>query len=204
MHRNPWLTLALGLMAGLVIGYVLAERQPIPPAKAIRLGLNPQAASQAAALPEGHPPVDGPSGAETQRLRQQVSEIQGLLASNPNDAGLMAAMGNVYFDAGRWTEARDWYEKSLQVTGDNSDVLTDLAVVYRNLDQPQRAIELLDRAIALDSSHWQAWYNKVVVYHFDLHQHDDAAKAMKSLLELKQSDPSIPDLSGLEKEVLGG
>ena len=118
---------------------------------------NPAAPSdQVAGLPEGHPPVDGPSGAETQRLRQQVSEIQGLLASNPNDAGLMAAMGNVYFDAGRWTEARDWYEKSLQVTGDNSDVLTDLAVVYRNLDQPQRAIELLDRAIALDSNHWQA------------------------------------------------
>ena len=32
-------------------------------------------------------------------------------------------------------------------------------------------------AIAVDSGHWQAWYNKVVVYQFDLHQHDDAADA---------------------------
>ncbi len=199
MHRNPWLTLALGLMAGLVIGYVLAERQPIPPAKAIRLGLNPQAES----LPDGHPPIEGASGAEAQRLRQQVTEIEGLLASNPNDAGLMAAMGNVFFDAGRWADARDWYEKSLQASAGDPNVLTDLAVVYRNLKQPQRALELLDQAIALDSGHWQALYNKVVVYQFDLHQHDDAAQALKDLQELKKGNPSIPDLSGLEKEVLG-
>jgi tetratricopeptide (TPR) repeat protein len=203
MHRNPWLTLILGLIAGLVIGYVLAERQPVPPAKAIRLGVNPQAAAEAQGLPEGHPPVDGDSGAEAQRVRQQVAEIEGLLASNPNDAGLMAALGNVYFDASRWPDAREWYEKSLQVSSGDPNVITDLAVVYRNLGQPQRTIELLDQAIAISSGHWQAWYNKVVVYQFDLHEHDAAAEALKTLQELKQSNSAIPDLSGLEKEVLG-
>jgi tetratricopeptide (TPR) repeat protein len=203
MHRNPWLTLILGLIAGLVIGYVLAERQPVPPAKAIRLGVNPQAAAEAQGLPEGHPPVDGDSGAEAQRVRQQVAEIEGLLASNPHDAGLMAALGNVYFDASRWPDAREWYEKSLQVSSGDPNVITDLAVVYRNLGQPQRTIELLDQAIAISSGHWQAWYNKVVVYQFDLHEHDAAAEALKTLQELKQSNSAIPDLSGLEKEVLG-
>jgi tetratricopeptide (TPR) repeat protein len=191
------------LIAGLVIGYVLAERQPVPPAKAIRLGVNPQAAAEAQGLPEGHPPVDGDSGAEAQRVRQQVAEIEGLLASNPNDAGLMAALGNVYFDASRWPDAREWYEKSLQVSSGDPNVITDLAVVYRNLGQPQRTIELLDQAIAISSGHWQAWYNKVVVYQFDLHEHDAAAEALKTLQELKQSNSAIPDLSGLEKEVLG-
>ena len=204
MYRNPWLTLVLGLMVGLVIGYVLAERQPVPPAKAIRLGISPQAAAEAQGLPEGHPPVDGESGAEAQRVRQQVAEIEGLLASNPNDAGLMAAMGNVYFDASRWQDAREWYEKSLQVASGDPNVITDLAVVYRNLGQPQRAIELLDQAIAISSGHWQAWYNKVVVYQFDLHEHDAAAAALKTLQELKKANSAIPDLSGLEKEVLGG
>jgi tetratricopeptide (TPR) repeat protein len=205
MHRNPWFTLILGLMAGLVIGYVLAESQPIPPAKAIRLGLGPQGvAQQGAQLPEGHPPVDGPSAAEAQRLRQQVAEIENLLASNPNDAGLMAALGNLYFDANLWPQAREWYEKSLQVSSDDPNVLTDLSVVCRNLGEFQRSIELLDRAIAIDPAHWQAWYNKVVVYHFDLHQHDLAAEALRTLQELKKSNSAIPDLSGLEKEVLGG
>ena len=205
MHRNPWFTLILGLMAGLIIGYVLAERQPVPPAKAIRLGLNPQAAAQQGEeLPEGHPPINGASGADAQRLRQQVAEIEGLLAANPNDAGLMAAMGNVYFDASRWSDARVWYEKALQISSGDPNILTDLAVVCRNLGEFDRSIELLDQAIAIESDHWQAWYNKVVVYQFDLHRHDDAAAALKTLQELKKSNSSIPDLAGLEKEVLGG
>ena len=204
MHRNPWFTLILGLMVGLIVGYVLAERQAVPPAKAIRLGLSPQAAAQQGEeLPDGHPPVDGASGADAQRLRQQVAELEGLLAANPNDAGLMAAMGNIYFDASRWPDARDWYEKALQGSSGDPNILTDLAVVYRNLGEFQRTIELLDQAIASDSGHWQAWYNKVVVYQFDLHQHDDAADALKTLQELKKGNSAIPDLSGLEGEVHG-
>ena len=204
MHRNPWFTLILGLIVGITIGYVLAERQAVPPAKAIGLGLNPQvAAQQGEELPDGHPPVDGASGADAQRLRQQVAELEGLLAANPNDAGLMAAMGNIFFDASRWPDARDWYEKALQVSSGDPNILTDLAVVYRNLGEFERSIELLDRAIAVDSGHWQAWYNKVVVYQFDLHRHDDAAKALETLRELKKSNTAIPDLSGLEQEVHG-
>jgi len=204
MHRNPWFTLILGLIVGITIGYVLAERQAVPPAKAIRLGLNPQvAAQQGEELPDGHPPVDGASGADAQRLRQQVAEIEGLLAANPDDAGLMAAMGNIYFDASRWPDARDWYEKALQSSSGDPNILTDLAVVYRNLGEFERTIELLDQAIAINSGHWQAWYNKVVVYQFDLHRHDDAAEALKTLQELKKSNTAIPDLSGLEQEVHG-
>ena len=206
MLRNPWFMLVVGLMAGLVIGYVLAESQPVPPAKAIRLGLDSQGARGAAqgdALPDGHPPIDGDSTAESQRLQRQIAEVEALLASNPNDAGLMTAMGNLYFDARRWPEAREWYEKSLQASPGDPNVLTDLAVVYRNLGNSKRTIELLDQAIAIHSDHWQAWYNKVVVYQFDLHQHDEAADALRTLQDLKKSNSQIPDLSGLEKEVFG-
>jgi tetratricopeptide (TPR) repeat protein len=202
MHRNPWFTLAIGLMVGLVVGYILAERQPVPPARALALGLNPTA-GQNPAMPEGHPPVDGQSAAATQQLRRQVAEIEGLLSATPDDPRLLAAMGNVYFDAERWQDARGWYEKSLELAPDDINVLTDLAVVERNLGQPERALALLDRALAVDSSHWQALYNKVVVYQFDLHQHDAAADALRALQQLKESNPQIPDLAGLEREVLG-
>jgi tetratricopeptide (TPR) repeat protein len=202
MYRNPWFTLILGLMVGLVIGYVIAEQQPVPPGKALRLGAPPSTA-QGDELPDGHPPVEGSSGAEAQRIRQQVAELEGLLASAPDDPGLMAAMGNVYFDANRWQDAREWYEKSLQISSGDPNILTDLAVVYRNLGEPQRAIEFLDEAIAINADHWQAWYNKVVVYHFDLHEHDAATDALRTLQDLKKSNSRMPDLSSLEQEVLG-
>jgi len=203
MYRNPWFTLILGLMVGLVIGYVIAEQQPVPPGKALRLGAPPPT-GQGDELPDGHPPVEGSSPAETQRIRQQVAEIEGLLASAPDDSGLMAALGNVYFDANRWQDAREWYEKSLQISTGNPNILTDLAVVYRNLGEPQRAIELLDQAIAIDAAHWQAWYNKVVVNNFDLHEHDAAIDALRTLQDLKKDNSRIPDLSSLEKDVHGG
>ena len=203
MYRNPWFTLIIGLMVGLVLGYVLAERQTVPPGKALRLGAG-TAASQTEALPEGHPPVAESSGADVQRMRQQVSEIQGLLDANPEDAGLMAAMGNVYFDASRWQEASGWYEKSLVLSPGDSNIMTDLAVVYRNLGRSQESLELLDQVITTSPDHWQAWYNKVVVLNFDLHEHDTAAEALARLKELKRTNPDIPDLSGLEKEIQGG
>ncbi len=204
MYRNPWFTLILGLMVGLVIGYVIAEQQPVPPGKALRLGMAPPTGQSEEDLPEGHPPVDVSSAAETQRIRQQVAEIEGLLASAPDDPGLMAALGNVYFDANRWQDAREWYEKSMQISSGDPNIFTDLAVVYRNLGEHQRAIELLDQAIAINADHWQAWYNKVVVYNFDLHDHDAANEALRTLQDLKKSNPGIPDLSSLEQEVHGG
>ena len=59
MYKNPWFTLVTGLMIGLVMGYIFAERQAVPPAKAV---VPPAAAQQG--LPAGHPPVEanGPGG----------------------------------------------------------------------------------------------------------------------------------------------
>jgi tetratricopeptide (TPR) repeat protein len=197
MIRNPWFTLILGLMVGIAVGYILGERQAVPPAPSL------PPATQGGALPDGHPPVDEAAQAANQRLQQQVSEIQGLLNTSPDDPGLMAAMGNAFFDAQQWEDARVWYERSLQAAPGDPNVLTDLAVVYRNLKESERAVQLLDEVLAGHPEHWQALYNKVVILQFDLHQHDEAGAALRSLQELKKSNPSIPDLSGLEKEVLG-
>lgn len=206
MHKNPWFTLVLGAIAGLILGYVFAERQSVPPAKAVarqQSGAGPQQG-----LPEGHPPIDATSpatgGGEVQRLASQAAELEDMLARTPNDSRIMVALGNLYFDAGRWTEARLWYERAMEIDATDPNVLTDLAVVYRNLKQPERSLELLDRALEMSPNHWQAVYNKVVVLHFDLHRHDEAAQALERLKRIKASDPSVPDLTAIEAEVGGG
>jgi tetratricopeptide (TPR) repeat protein len=205
MVKNPWFTLVIGLMAGLALGYVLAERQSIPPGKALRRGMVPPT-NPAADLPEGHPPIGQGEGMspEARRFGEQIAEMETLLAQNPGDTGLMVALGNANFDAQRWQEARMWYERAL---GDernvNPDVITDLAVVYRNLKQPKRSLELLERAISLDDDHWQAWYNKVVVMHFDLHDHDGARRALDRLQVIAAGNPQVPDLEPIRREVMG-
>jgi len=201
MHRNPWFTLVIGLMAGLVLGYVFAERQSIPPAQMAP----PGAAAAQQDMPDGHPPIDqaAAGGAAQQQLSQEAAQLQGLLAQSPDDPRLMVALGNLYFDAGRWHDARIWYERSLEIEDGDPNVVTDLAVVYRNLKNPDRALELLEGAITAHPDHWQAWYNKVIVLHFDLHRHDAAAEALGRLKTIAESNPQVPDLSSIEAEVLG-
>jgi tetratricopeptide (TPR) repeat protein len=205
MLKNPWFTLVIGLMVGLALGYVFAERQAIPPGKALRLGA--QADQQGGGgLPDGHPPVEGSSlpNPEAQALDRQIAEIQTLLTQNPDDAGLMIALANTYFDGGRWPDARLWYERVLADEANaDPNVITDLAVVYRNLQEPQRALELLDRATSMDEDHWQAWYNKVVVMQFDLHDHDGAREAFLRLKSIAAENPQVPDLAPIEREVMG-
>ena len=41
-----------------------------------------------------------------------------------------------------------WYEKALQITSGDPNVVTDLAVVYRNLGDPQRVGEVLSHEAA--------------------------------------------------------
>jgi len=201
MLKNPWFTLILGLMVGLAVGYLLAEMQPVPPARVPVTGGGGE--STTGALPEGHPPVPE-QGQAAASVASQSRELQQLLEQNPEDSRLLIALGNLHFDAGDWPDARAWYERALEVGAENPDVITDLAVVYRNLKQPERALENLDRAIQLAPEHWQAWHNKVVILQFDLHLHDEAAQALERLEEIGRSNPAVPDLSSLQQQIRGG
>jgi len=204
MYKSWWFNLILGAMVGLAVGYALAERQPVPPARAMMEGM---AGDGAGAVPPGHPPVSGAGEAAAvpgdPELDRQVAELEKALRRRPGDPDLLTALGNLYFDAGRWAQAREAYEAARQSRPDDASLLTDLAVCYRNLHEPERALDLLDRALENDPGKWQALFNKVVVLHFDLHRHAEAREALAALERMKRENPQIPDLSGLEKEIAG-
>lgn len=196
MTKNSWLFLVGGLMIGLVLGYILAERQAVPPA----VSLAPPSAAPAAPASR-QSTVQKPVSSSATEVERQLGEIRSLLAKNPGDARLLVAQGNVYFDAQRWEEARLSYEEAVETIPGDPDVLTDLAVVYRNIGRPERALEILDQVVEAAPEHWQAVYNRVIVLHFDLHRHDEAVETLGALEQLARSNPQIPDLSGLAAQV---
>ena len=200
MFKNSWFMLIVGLIVGLCLGYILAERQAVPPANVPGVG----SVVQGDVLPEGHPPVPAEGGGGiVDEVESQIAELQQLLAQSPGDTGLIIALGNTCFDGRRWEEARMWYEQAVQATPGDVNVLTDLAVVYRNLQQPERSLGILDEVVKAVPGHWQAWYNRVIVLHFDLHRHDQAIEALEILEGLATENPQIPDLSGLADQVRG-
>jgi tetratricopeptide (TPR) repeat protein len=196
MFKNPFITLVIGAIVGLAVGYVLGERQAVPP------GATPSPA--ASGLPDGHPPLNQgqPNQAGASRaaaaVEARTSELASLLQTSPDDVGLMVQMGNTYFDGERWPDAREWYERALELRPDNPNVLTDLAIVYRNLHMHDESLAKLRRAIEIDPDHWQAWYNTVVVLHNDLGRTDEAREALTTLKAVAARNPSVPDLTGLE------
>ena len=196
MTKNPWVMFVGGLMIGLVLGYVFAERQAVPPA----VSLAPP--SGASAVPASQPGTGQNSGSPgPAEVERQLGEIRNLLAQNPGDGRLLVAQGNIYFDAQRWEEARLSYEEAIESIPGDPNILTDLAVVYRNLGKPERALEILAEVTENAPEHWQAVFNRVIVLHFDLHRHDEAVAALGVLEQLAQSNSQIPDLTGLASQV---
>jgi hypothetical protein len=213
MWRSWWFTLVLGLAAGFLVGYMLGESQPIKPSS---MPAPPQMAE--GALPEGHPPIgngatagmsgmndmsSSTQGNATAMLERRIAELEQMAATDPDNLPLLITLGDRCFDAMRWDEARTWYERAIEKVPDNPHVLTDLAVVYRNLDQPERSLDLLNRAIEVDPALWQAWFNKALILHDDLDRVDEAEQAMEELERLRTDNPVIPDPERLRRTLEG-
>jgi len=187
----------LGLIAGLAVGYVLAERfQTVPPARAMAAAMGQEA------MPPGHPPVEGAAGpAVDQEFLDQVRALQSMLVDDPANFDVLAGLGNLYFDHSRWAEAETWYRKALEVRPGDPNVLTDLAVAIRNQGKGEQALAILDQVLEMYPEHWQALYNRIVVLNFDLHRHDEAVAALEQLKAMRKTNPQIPDLGALEREM---
>ena len=140
--------IVFGLLAGWIIGSQNARpRQPDPPpAPAAAAQSTAGAAPRPAALDEA-----------------QVRTLRGEADANPKDATPRRRLGDLYFDAERYTDAITWYEASLAIDPKNPDVSTDLGVSYYYSNQPDRALAQFDRSLAINPSHTKTLLNVGVV-----------------------------------------
>jgi len=203
MLKNPVVTAVIGLLIGFFAGYLVPHQGEAP--------ATPAAAGDPHAGVPGAPslsgaPVQPPEGGRTlgtadPRLLEQARQLEQLIAADPGNYVHLVQMGNVQYDLGNYLKARDFYEKARAIRDDSADVLTDLGVCYRETNQPQRAIELFDRAADLTPAHWQSRYNAAVVYLFDLNDPDGAQQEIDRLKSLQPRPPDLPDLASFEAQI---
>jgi tetratricopeptide (TPR) repeat protein len=191
--------LLIGLLSGFIAGYLvhesMAARQPLR----LPVGAAPAAAPGApgGAAPAG-PGGAGAGAAAAGPMSEEVARLKAHVEQNPNDADAVLALANLNFDVQMWGNARDLYQRYLELRGENPDVLTDLGVCYRELREYPRALEMFERAQRLDAKHWQSRYNAVVVLTFDLGELDRAAAA---IAELRTLQPGNQDVERLAEEI---
>ena len=97
---------------------------------------------------------------------KQVQALRTEADRDPKNAVARAQLGNLYYDAGRFTEAIKWYTEALALNPKDASVSTDLGVSYYYNDQPDLAIKQLEHSLQVDPKHTKALLNMGVVRAF--------------------------------------
>ncbi|HSS76500.1 MAG TPA: DUF2059 domain-containing protein [Thermoanaerobaculia bacterium] len=101
---------------------------------------------------------------------------------------------NRFFDSKSWNQAAEAYAEYLKSAPGNLDAMTDLGICYRELTNYEGALRQFDSVLALDSHHWKAMYNKVIVLAFDLKRKDEAEKLLAKLQGLQPDNADVKNL----------
>lgn len=112
-----------------------------------------QPATPAAARQQG--PVTG----NTQSL-QSIGQMEARLAMNPNDFQTLSILADMYFEAARYVEAFETYDKAIAVNPRCADCYNDRGLSLFYIGDPASALESFDKAIAIDPGYVHAWLSK--------------------------------------------
>lgn len=206
MTKDNLISAVFGILLGFIAGYllheVMASRQP-PRFAAGTAGAPPMAGSPAApmagnpggsqAVPEGEAPAQAPQ--QDPSFAQALQQLEQFVQQNPNDTEAIRRLADLYFDQARWAQARDLYSRFLELEPGNADVLSDLGVVYRGLQDYPKALAQFDEAQRLVPDHWQSRYNEVIVLAFDLKKYDEAEQVLAELERLQPGNPNVAQLA---------
>jgi tetratricopeptide (TPR) repeat protein len=121
-------------------------------------------------------------------------------AEEPDNLGLIATLGNIYFELEQEPEAIEWYDKYLERTtpeeqgNDYWNILVDQATMYLHQSKGdasspnyKEALTRLERATAENPQHWPAWYN-LGEAHKAAGKKDAALAAYRKSLEVAGDD----------------
>src|SRR5262249_46107581 len=152
MRSDSWILGISGVVFGLLVGWIIALQVARPDTTANAAGPDTTASSDAQPGNAGGSGGAGNGGGQgspsatpldENRVREMVSQAN----QNPKDAAVRAQLGNLYFDAERYTESVKWYEASLALDPKNPDVSTDLGVSYYYTNQTDRALQQFARSL---------------------------------------------------------
>jgi cytochrome c-type biogenesis protein CcmH/NrfG len=172
-----------GAFFGLLVGWVLGTQQATVPPVAVA----PVVQSAAAAAPAATEPAQ----AQAPRVldENQVRALTATAEKTPTDAKVRVELGNLYFDAERYSDAATWYEAALKIDPRNPDVSTDLGVAYHSMNQSDRALAQFDQSLKIDPKHAKTMLNQGIVRAYGKQDLTGAVAAWEKLIEIAPTSP---------------
>jgi len=114
----------------------------------------------------------------------KVQALRTVVEGDAKNAVARAQLGNLYYDAGRYTDAIKWYGESLAIDPKDVNVSTDLGVSYYYNNQPDLAIKQLEHSLQLDPKHTKSLLNLGVVRAFGKQDLKGATEVWRRLVEI--------------------
>jgi cytochrome c-type biogenesis protein CcmH/NrfG len=161
-----------GVFFGLLVGWIIGSQQgtarsaPVtsaPPVAQAQASAQPQAAS----LDE----------ARATALKQTAQQ-------SPADVTSRVELGNMYFDAGRYPEAADWYQQALRINPRDANVSTDLGIAYYYMNDPDKALAQFDTSLKIDPKHAKTLMNIGIVRAFGKQDLKGASEVWQRILDV--------------------
>lgn len=165
---SPFGIYAIIFIVGFLAGVAFTVYKSAPPTS--------QVASSAGDDGHNHPQDD-----ETEKA---ILNLEAEVTKSPANHEAWTRLGHLYYDSQQSEKAIGAYTKSLELMPGDANVLTDLGVMYRRSNQPQKAIDAFNLAIASDSSHQPARFNKGIVLLFDMDKPDEAIASWEEIITI--------------------
>ena len=130
-----------------------------------------------------------------QMADKQAEPLLAGLKQNPNDPEALYKVGNIYYDTRQFPEAVKYYEESLKLKPDATDVRTDMATAYYFMGDPDHAITEFEEVLKQNPKHANALFNEGMVKWEGKGDITGAIVAWKKLLA---SNPDYPKREQVE------
>jgi cytochrome c-type biogenesis protein CcmH/NrfG len=171
------------LLAGVAGGWLFRGSQP--------------AVAAGAAASTNSAPTGIAAGASAQPTPEQMKKMADVsatpllekLSADPNNPGLLANIGNVYYDAQQYPEAIDYYRRALQIQPADAAVRTDMATAIWYAGDADTAITEFNKSLSYEPTKANTLFNLGIVKWQGKMDIPGAVAAWQKLLE---ANPNYP------------
>lgn len=125
-----------------------------------------------------------------QAADSQAAPLLEQLKADPANAGLLAQLGNLYYDAKQYPAAIDYYERSLKSQPADTSVRTDLGTAYWYKGDPDTAIAQFNKVLTIAPTKADTLFNLGIV---KWQGKKDASGAVAAWQKLLESNPGYPN-----------
>jgi Tetratricopeptide repeat len=196
-----------GFLVGFSVSYFVYHQGPVQEVgtAGMQAPVNPSdpmgaggAQGAPAGVPPGGPGQGQPSADMMQQVQSEIAALRKAIEANPQDARALGRLGDLYYDAGMFDKAKDYYTRSLAIDPKNPNVSTDLGVCFQRLGRPDDALRQFRHSLEVDPRHWQSWLNVGIVSLFDK---NDVKTAEEAFAKVKELNPSFEGLTQIQQSL---